>query len=221
MGERTCSAPDCEKPSGSHKLCAMHRNRWRRHGSYELPVQPPQPPLGICPIPGCETRLVRGRQLCGMHRARYRRNGHYDKVRRRNPKRVRICIVEGCSMHAGGRMCSTHYLRLKNTGTTDLPPPRPPSAWDQGNGYLMTVDHACPIANRAGRVYVHRRALFDAIGLGPHECHWCHCHVNWFAGLHVDHVDTDRRNNAATNLVPSCQPCNARRTNRWTKRHAA
>lgn len=62
---------------------------------------------------------------------------------------------------------------------------------------------------------VHRRVLYEAIGPGEHDCHWCRAPVAWLAegdaALIVDHLDDDKLNNAPDNLVPSCNACNVTR----------
>lgn len=80
----------------------------------------------------------------------------------------------------------------------------------------LTMQYGHPLADRVGRVAEHRRVLYDAIGPGPHPCHWgCGKVLGWggVSGLNADHLDGDRLNNALDNLVPSCGPCN-----RWGKR---
>lgn len=80
----------------------------------------------------------------------------------------------------------------------------------------MLRKHEHPLADKWGRVLESRWIVYELIGPGPHECHWCGVEVNWVVGkrgaaegaLVVDHVDGDSSNNAASNLVPSCQPCN-------------
>ena len=67
-----------------------------------------------------------------------------------------------------------------------------------------------------GKVWEHRAVLFDAIGYGPHPCHWCQHPVDWQAehrpdALHVDHLDGVGDNNDLANLVPSCPTCNTNR----------
>jgi hypothetical protein len=73
-----------------------------------------------------------------------------------------------------------------------------------------------PLADKQGRVYEHRAVLYDAIGPGPHSCHWCGTEVDWLPRgtdgcLQSDHVNGDRFDNQPSNLVPSCGPCNATR----------
>ena len=81
-----------------------------------------------------------------------------------------------------------------------------------------------PLAMKDGRVYTHRAMLYDRIGHGPHQCHWCKRQVDWSiahprpGALLADHLDGDRWNNASSNLVPSCGSCNAGK-NRLSLRH--
>lgn len=88
-----------------------------------------------------------------------------------------------------------------------------------------------PLAPSSGTLGLHRVVLYDAIGPGDHNCHWCRRTVAWkrlsyaephpFDGvLVVDHLDGDPSNNVASNLVPSCQGCNALR-GRWPARLTA
>jgi hypothetical protein len=71
------------------------------------------------------------------------------------------------------------------------------------------------MAWKNGEVLEHRRVLYDAIGPGPHECHWsgisgCGKVLEWggTGGIQADHLDGDKLNNDPTNLVPSCLGCN-------------
>lgn len=79
--------------------------------------------------------------------------------------------------------------------------------------YLWRPKH--PIAGKAGSVQEHRMVLYDAIGPGPHSCHWgCgKSDLEWdgIRGIHVDHVNGDPSDNCRENLVPSCQSCNKSR----------
>jgi HNH endonuclease len=84
--------------------------------------------------------------------------------------------------------------------------------------YRRYVRLGHPLATGLGYVSVHRLALYEKIGQGPHSCHWCSAVVDWAPGpgarraaLVVDHLNNDPRDNAPNNLVPSCVTCNARR----------
>lgn len=82
------------------------------------------------------------------------------------------------------------------------------------DGYrCLTGMQSHPLAN-SGLLLEHRKVLWDKIGPGPHACHWgCGRVLDWGgqAGLHGDHVDGDKLNNTAENIVPSCLSCNRRR----------
>src|SRR5215831_13368498 len=94
------------------------------------------------------------------------------------------------------------------------------------NGSMRNYDRVYapghPLATKSDkRVHAHRYLLYERIGPGPHNCHWCGTEIDWMPGsytrpgaLVVDHVDRNGHNNAPENLVPSCQPCNLSRT-RW------
>lgn len=77
-------------------------------------------------------------------------------------------------------------------------------------GYVEVKKTGHPLA-RAGWVAEHRMVLFDAIGPGPHLCHWCGCEVVWGKNLHADHLDHARANNTPENLVAACGACNSTR----------
>lgn len=82
--------------------------------------------------------------------------------------------------------------------------------------YVRRKSH--PLTTPSRFIPEHRLVLYDAIGPGPHPCHWCSKPVDWLTGhrtgegaLVVDHLDCNQRNNALENLAPSCHACNQRR----------
>jgi hypothetical protein len=89
-----------------------------------------------------------------------------------------------------------------------------------GSGYIMIRVPGHPLETACGLVGEHRVVLYDAIGPGPHPCHWCGQPVDWVSdgvgvprgSLVTDHVDNNVRNNDPSNLVPSCGPCNGVRS---------
>ena len=65
----------------------------------------------------------------------------------------------------------------------------------------------------SGRVYEHRMILFDNIGTRVVPCFWCGAALSFEArDLFVDHLNHDRQDNRAQNLVAACNGCNAGRT---------
>ena len=131
------------------------------------------------------------------------------------------CIVDACDRPNadGHKICRMHRGRLRKHGTYGPPhavraPNRTGSVMQNGYVILTGVDH--PLAGSQGKVLVHRVVLYDAIGPGPHPCHWCAKPVDWTYGvtpdaLFVDHLDDDKTNNVLENLVPSCNYCNRNR----------
>jgi hypothetical protein len=82
----------------------------------------------------------------------------------------------------------------------------------QGYRYL-TSQQGHPLALLNGELAEHRKILYDAIGPGPHECHWCPKMLDWggHKGITIDHLDFNKLNNNLSNLVVSCRPCHASR----------
>ena len=139
------------------------------------------------------------------------------KARHQHKKARPLCTVDGCLNRRdySGGLCNSCYIRWRRTGTTE----RKVFAyrWQCSTGYIKVVDKLHPLASRDGSVFEHRKVLWDAIGAGPHACHWCQTSVDWVPGasskgaLVVDHLDGDKANNQRTNLVAACNPCNSSR----------
>jgi len=86
-------------------------------------------------------------------------------------------------------------------------------------GPRMRTARGHPLAPPSGIVAISRLNLYDKIGPGPHNCHWCGAWVAWVSGgspgtagsLLVDHLDWDNQNDDPSNLVPACNTCNSKR----------
>lgn len=138
------------------------------------------------------------------------------------------CVTEGCSNHRGysSGICNSCYYRVRRTGTIDRKKYAYRSITTHGYVVLNMPNH--PLG-KDGRVYEHRKVLFDSIGDGEHQCYWCSDSVSWMrngkgaprGGLVVDHLDGDKTNNAIANLVPACNKCNSSRGmfQAWVSNH--
>lgn len=131
----------------------------------------------------------------------------------------KTCEIDGCSKPARSRtaeLCKMHYHRQYRHGSTSMVATR--SGVSVSNGRKYKTKHAPrhPLASKHGIVYVHRMVLFDAIGYGPHACHWCGTEVDWKpkgtpGELQPDHLNNQGDDNRLENLAPSCRSCNAGR----------
>lgn len=173
--------------------------------------------MRICAVDDCG-KPVDARGYCQSH---YRRlMNHGDPLGGKAKRPSGPCEVEGCAEPARRwGLCSAHSRALRTHGDPTVRVRR-----KRGTGYVrpdgyVIVGARHPLADSRGLVYVHRMVLYDAIGPGPHRCHWCGVRVQWCIGLGPgadgalvgDHLDFDPSNNVIENLVASCNPCNAKR----------
>lgn len=129
------------------------------------------------------------------------------------------CTVDGCAKparSATATYCPMHYHRVYRHGSTDAVAHEAGIKVTKGRRYRTTHEPNHPLAQRDGRVYVHRKVLFDTIGPGEHACHWCGTTVRWAPkgtpGILIpDHVNGYGDDNRPDNLVPSCMSCNTAR----------
>ncbi len=154
-----------------------------------------------CAIAGCTNPRER-RGLCQKH--------HWRLVHHGSPlyePEEKLCTHAGCTgKHKAHGLCVFHYIRKKHGLPLDGPirtisPKR----------YVQITRPAHPLAFKNGRVTVHRMVLFDRVQGSRLPCFWCGAPLEWKANLFVDHLDHDRHNNEHSNLVPSCNSCNAGR----------
>lgn len=166
--------------------------------------------MKTCSVEDCD-RTHSAKGYCTLHYKRYLRYGEPGAAEtKRHDKQIRYCTVNDCNVQAKARgLCVNHYQRFTNHGTTDLLKLPNPNGYVRDNGYVVRYNKNHPVANKDGKVYVHREVLYNAIGEGPHLCHWdCGTELRWRDNLTVDHLDSNKTNNSLENLVPSCPNCN-------------
>ena len=154
-----------------------------------------------------------------MHYTRWRNNGDPVKVIKPRSATGR-CEVGGCDLpHLAKGLCVNHYA-LKRRNGDFVKRKRGPKRRDghivldsQGRPGKYVPKH--PLARKSGIVTLQRLVLFDAIGFGPHRCHWCDKWINWgwpmADRLTADHLDWDPTNNDPSNIVAACHGCNSKR----------
>lgn len=168
-----------------------------------------------CSLKDCQ-RVTYVRGYCRPH---YRRLMAYGDPYGAPPtKPHNRCQVQDCTSEARSKsadLCKKHYHRQYRHGRIDADFRNIKTA---GPGtYKRTYRPGHPVSSVLGMAYLHRVILFDAIGSGPHICHWCGTRVAWgndvgaLDNLCVDHLDNNKSHNDLSNLVPSCNPCNAGR----------
>lgn len=128
------------------------------------------------------------------------------------------CQIDGCAKPArSGRatMCPMHYHRWYRHGDPNKVATGSGITVSKGRRYKSTYKPGHPMASKTGMAWAHRVVLYDTIGYGPHQCHWCKELVTWGGrskyAVQADHLDGDGSNNHPDNLVPSCASCNTMR----------
>lgn len=175
--------------------------------------------MRVCSIEGCE-KPHEAKGYCKSHYRSLKNHGDPLAVKPKRPSGP--CEVQGCAEPARRwGMCTAHSRAFRTHGDPTVRVRRERgTGYVQPNGYIMLGGTGHPLANKHGLVYVHRMVLYDKIGPGPHKCRWCGATVRWVLGglikgaLVADHLDWDATNNDPSNLVPSCNPCNASRLGR-------
>lgn len=129
-----------------------------------------------CCAPDCESRARNfslHEPMCNKHWQRQVKYGSYN-----NPfKEVgewKACSIIGCEKRSRTRFgahCEMHYYRryLRGTFAESEKKPRRPTS----HGYMLVSKVGHYLAGKSGFFYEHRLVLFEKIGLGPHNCHWC------------------------------------------------
>jgi hypothetical protein len=228
---KACSVEGCERASTRKGLCDTHYRRLKRHGATGGPIvlRPPLPDL--CAIEGCgkkpDSRLD-GVAYCKTHYFRMRKRGTPNPIDYGRQERE-ACIVDGCHNKPASRYgdyCQKHYAKAARHGDPLWERPHKKGGFNAQGYEWVHVESGHALSTSRHRVYKHRMVLFDEIGEGPHQCHWCGKTVFWNRGrqhnaLVVDHLDGDKSHNDLPNLVPSCSKCNINRAvfMDWVKKH--
>ena len=127
------------------------------------------------------------------------------------------CTIDGCEKplrSSGATLCGMHYHRQYRHGSVHANLQSIRTGTPREYRLISAKGH--PLAGVNGRAYEHRVVLFDSIGPGEHECHWCGESVAWGRRgdqrlLVVDHLNNKKGDNRPKNLVPSCVSCNTAR----------
>jgi HNH endonuclease len=160
-----CSVDGCTKTVKALSWCAMHYDRWYKHGDLDAVHSRwhSRPHRSDCSIPGCD-RAHDARGFCSTHYQRWKKTG--DPLIGRRPRVIRVCRVEGCGrLEKSRRLCVMHYERVRSTGEAGpAESMKTGSPWRNASGYMeQYVD---------GRVVkVHRYVMEQALGrqLAPFE----------------------------------------------------
>lgn len=102
------------------------------------------------------------------------------------------------------RATASRQWREKSAGRT----------YKNNDGYINYIGTDHPICNPSGLTRLHRLLLWDKVGGGTQECHWCGRELFWASEdrsnrLTVDHLNGIRDDNRLENLVPCCHRCNS------------
>lgn len=125
-----------------------------------------------------------------------------------------LCSVSDCGRDATykeKRLCQKHYFRLWRYGTTDtIKAGKAKPRVETPNGYVRLYRPGHPLADKTAYVYEHRAVAWDMYGDCLPPCEMCGTQLTWLA-CHIDHIDTDRKNNAPANIRAVCRGCNVLR----------
>lgn len=94
--------------------------------------------------------------------------------------------------------------------------------YEQPTGYVTHIGFEHPISNPSGVTPYHRIVLWDKLSGNDAPCNWCGKQLYWSKSyrdsptdaLIVDHLNEVKNDNRPENLVPSCGPCNTKRSPR-------
>lgn len=179
----------------------------------------------ICTVEGCG-KPHEAKGFCKAHYRKFKTYG--DPLAGRTKRPSGPCEIKDCpEMARRNGLCNSHSRQMRTHGDPLIRERRKRgTGYIRDDGYMQLGKPDHPLADSRGIVYIHRMVLFDAIGWGPHPCHWCAKPVGFqvkkgpggWGTLIVDHADFNTSNNVLTNLLVSCNPCNATRQRKYGDR---
>lgn len=116
LSRKSCSISGCinlSKKNGT--VCSMHRERWRKYKSFELPPKQER----LCSVDGCSTKYD-SNGYCQKHYQRWKKYGdplRVLEVHEYKKPLPRFCSLPDCSSpYKSDGYCSKHYERWKAHG---------------------------------------------------------------------------------------------------------
>lgn len=209
-----CIGSGCAKAAFARGMCRTHYSRWRIHGHCETIAHTRLPKT--CEVDGCDrpshTRWKKGKAVCNMHWQYLHRYGTETAPPSAPKELPPLCCVQKCMAEVrSGKSpyCEKHYYRIRRGSQVDLDP-KPLHQYETSAGYISLFRPEHPLANKSGRVSEHRAVAYELHGGVCPKCFWCGCSLQWGDAV-VDHLNEDKADNAPTNLVVACSPCNRAR----------
>ncbi len=167
----------------------------------------------ICPICGKSFSYEIGQ---GTDRV-YCQSKECQLLRKRIQFRKRLltypkCRNPQCSNPAtriGSGYCETCYGRLRRTGNLNQRVPN--YRYVTGAGYIKLYKPQHPLADSFGNVFEHRYVVYENHSGDTLSCFWCGQYLLSWDTIIIDHLNEDKQDNRAANLVISCNNCNRAR----------
>lgn len=121
------------------------------------------------------------------------------------------CSVDGCkglAVRVSSGLCEKHYARQRRG--QPLADKIPSYLYKTKAGYLVRLMPGHALAMADGRVHEHRAVSYEKHNGKCPNCFWCGEALEWKTAV-IDHLDENKKNNAESNLLVSCNPCNRAR----------